>query len=133
VSNFTFGQEWVHYEFTFDFSDIKSKEECENINFKYIDGVRTDVNTIIFNNKKKQFNIRYLTMGGGPILVLEKDTKKMYILLEGNTGTPIFSEFKEGFFKPNGSNLIEIEIDKYIEWINNNELKELKLSFIENK
>lgn len=128
LSNLTFGQEWIYYEFTFDISEIKNEKELDSISFKYIDGARTEVNAIIFNTQKKQFKISYLTMGGGPILVLVKDTKKMHILLEGDARNLTFSEFKKGFFKPNDSSLIVWnDIDRYIDWINDNELKELEI------
>lgn len=135
LSQFAFGQEWIYCEFNFEFADIKNEKELSNINFQFIDGPRTDVSQIVFNKQKKQFNISFLTMGGGsPILVLERNNKKMYILLEVDTRNLILSEFKEGFFKPNGSNLVDWEdIDKYMEWIKNSELLELKLSIIENK
>ncbi len=128
ITNFAFGQEWMHYTFTFDISEIKNEKELDSITFKYIEGPRTEVNAIIFNTQKKQFKISYLTMGGGPILVLVKDAKKMHILLEGNARNLTFSEFKKGFFKPNDSSLIVWnDIDRHIDWINDNELKELEI------
>lgn len=141
ISSYSFSQEWLFYNYTFEFSNIQNKEDFNNFNFKYIDGARTHVESIIYYLDENQFSVSFETMGGGPILFVEKDNEIMYVLLEGSASNSkyrergsaikvIFSNFKKGYYKLNKDELIEwSDAEKYIEWINQSDIKNLRVEY----
>ena len=141
ISSLSFSQEWLFYNYTFEFSNIENKNDFNDFNFKYIDGARTNVESIIYYIDENQFSISFETMGGGPILFVEKNNEIMYILLEGSFSNSkyrergsdikvIFSKFKKGYFKLNKNELVEWrDSENYIEWIKQSDIKNLRVEY----
>ena len=141
LSNFSFSQEWISYNYTFEFSDVSNKEDLKNIFFKYIDNARTQADLITYRVEENQFNIVFETMGGGIILVLEKENETMYILLEDSFSYSkpekthsdkrvIFSNFKKGYYQIRKDELIEWKDEgKHSEWIQRSDVNALKLVY----
>ena len=122
ISNCSFGQEWFFEEFIFEFSDIKNEQDLNNFNLYYVNLPSTRLESIIFNKENSQVKIIYATMGNHPILIIEKENKKMYVLLlddDKNTNAIIQTNFSEGAFKPKKSKLNKWEVpNEHIEWLN---------------
>ena len=83
---------------------------------------RQRLESIILNKENSQVKIINATIGNQPTLNIEKDNKKMYVLLlddDKNTNAIIQTNFSEGTFKPKNSKLNKWEVsNEHIEWLN---------------
>lgn len=133
-SGLAFGQEWYFVKYNFVLDDIKNEKDIENYEFSYIDGVRTNSVSIVFDKESKAFSFSYMTMGGPPILIIERNNDKMYLFCKYKEREIVNLKFKKGLFIVENLNQTEAqESDKSIyEWIINNERKELELVFLVN-
>ena len=115
-----YSQEWFYKCYVFNFSTIKSTEDLRNYEFGFVEGSRTNKESLYFDCKNNLIYFSYNTMGGeAPFLVVEKQNDLMAISLKNNSAGFIRNDgekfdsnnaikinFNNGIFKISESEII---------------------------
>ena len=133
LSHFAFGQTYFTVNYTLKFSDTIDAEEFNDIHFYCIKS-KTIVEDILLNIENKEVYFSYRSMGNNPILILQKNEKKMYLFLSHSKWENNITDlkFEEGFFYIDDLKLVKYSNEKALEWNYDKDEQNLNLIILKN-